>query len=465
MTSPPDLVCVSPIDGREYARRPCATPEETASALAAARAAQREWSRAPLPARCEALLRFLEAMRGLNGEIAPELAWQMGRPVRYGGEFRSFEERLRAIVGQAESALEPQAVARADGIDRRVAREPVGLVLVIAPWNYPYLTAINTIAPALLAGNAVILKHAAQTILVGERFAQAFREAGLPDGLFAHLPMSHEQVAVLLAERAFDHVSFTGSVEGGRAVERAAAGTFASLTLELGGKDPAYVRADADLRAAVETLVDGAFFNSGQCCCGIERIYVQREAYGPFVEAFAALTRTYVLGDPLDPETTLGPVANLRQAALVRGHVAEALAKGARPLIAAGEFAADAPGTAYVMPQVLVGVDHDMALMTEETFGPVVGIMPVEGDDEAVALMNRSRYGLTASIWTGDADAAARLGSAVETGTVFMNRCDYVDPFLPWSGVKDTGRGASLGAYGFAAVTRPKAYHLRRTPA
>lgn len=464
MSSSPQLVCVSPVDGREYARRPCARPGEAALALAAARAAQRAWVRTSLHERRDALMRFLEAMRALNDDIVPELAWQMGRPVRYGGEFRSFEERLRAILEQAEEALASHVVARPDGIERLVAREPVGLVLVIAPWNYPYLTAINTIAPALLAGNAVVLKHAAQTILVGERFAEAFRKAGLPEGLFTHLPLSHAQVAGLLAERAFDHVAFTGSVEGGRAVERAAAGTFASLTLELGGKDPAYVREDADLAAAVETLVDGAMFNSGQCCCGIERIYVQREVYVPFVEAFADLAGRYVLGDPLDPATTLGPMASLRQADLVRAHVADALGRGAKALIAAGGFAADAPGTAYVMPQVLTEVTHDMAVMTEETFGPVVGIVPVDGDDEAVARMNDARYGLTASIWTADPAVARRLGARVETGTVFMNRCDHVDPFLPWSGVKDTGRGASLGAHGFSAVTRPKAYHLR-TPA
>ncbi len=429
--------------------------------LAAARAAQRDWARTPLAARIEVMLSFLEAMRGLNDEIVPELAWQMGRPVRYGGEFRSFEERLQAILDQAQAALGPADVEWPDGIERRVVREPVGLVLVIAPWNYPYLTALNTIAPALLAGNAVILKHAAQTILAGERFAEAFRKAGLPSGLFAHLPMSHEAVAGLLADRAFDHVAFTGSVEGGRSVERAAAGTFASLTLELGGKDPAYVRSDADLMAAVETLVDGAFYNSGQCCCGIERIYVDRRIYQPFVDAFAELARGYVLGDPLDPATTLGPVANLRQAELVRGQVADAVGRGATALLERAAFPADDETSAYVRPQVLIGVDHAMAVMTEETFGPVAGIMPVEDDDQAVELMNSSRYGLTASIWTADAQAARNLGAAVETGTVFLNRCDYVDPRLPWSGVKDTGRGASLGAYGFAAVTRPKAFHLR----
>src|SRR5687768_10623309 len=306
-----DLICISPVDGREYARRTLATDSEIEGALAEARRAQREWARTPLDERCATMLRSLAAMEALNPDIVPEIAWQMGRPVRYGGELRSLAERILAMVDLAPSALEPFVA----GAGRSVIRAPAGLVLVIAPWNYPFLTAANTIVPALLAGNAVILKHAAQTPLAGERFAEALRIAGLPEGLFANLFLSHEQTARLLRSGAVDHATFTGSVEGGRAVERAAAGSFTSLTLELGGKDPAYVREDSDLAVAVEGLVDGSFYNSGQSCCGVERIYVHEAVWQPFLDGFAEAASRYRLSDPLDPETSLGPMASARCAA------------------------------------------------------------------------------------------------------------------------------------------------------
>jgi acyl-CoA reductase-like NAD-dependent aldehyde dehydrogenase len=332
---------------------------------------------------------------------------------------------------------------------------------VIAPWNYPYLTAVNSIIPALMAGNAVILKHATQTLLVGERFEQAFREAGLPPGLFRNLLLDHDQAARVIGSGRVHQVNFTGSVEGGRAMERAASGHFLGLGLELGGKDPAYVRADADLAFTVENLVDGSFFNSGQSCCGVERIYVARKLYSEFVERFAELTRTYVLGDPLDPATTLGPMVKASSADFVRAQIAEAIGHGARALIDASTFSADAIGTPYLAPQVLIDVDHSMSVMREESFGPVVGIMAVENDEQALQLMNDSAYGLTASLWTRDLEAAEDLGDAIATGTVYMNRCDYLDPALAWTGVKHTGRGATLSRVGYETLTRPKSFHLR----
>ncbi|MBA2390738.1 MAG: aldehyde dehydrogenase family protein, partial [Geodermatophilaceae bacterium] len=325
----------------------------------------------------------------------------------------------------------------------------------------PFLTAANTIIPALVAGNAVLLKHASQTLLAGERFEQALAMAGLPEGLFANLFLSHDQTARLLSSGAVDHATFTGSVEGGRAIERAAAGSFTTLTLELGGKDPAYVRADAELEATVESLVDGAFYNSGQSCCGIERIYVHEDVWQPFLDRFVDGVRRYRLGNPLDPETSLGPLSSARSADQVRSQVADAVASGAETHIERQLFPQDKSGTAYLMPQVLTGVDHDMAVMREESFGPVVGLMPVREDSEAVRLMNDSLYGLTASIWTCDLEAAERIGAGVEAGTVFANRCDYLDAALAWAGVKDSGRGASLGRYGYESVTRPKSFHLR----
>ena len=455
------LVCRSPIDGKVLVERETMTRSRIAKATTVARTAQAEWSRTQITERAAAMLRFLDAMRDMNGDVTRELALQMGRPVRYGGEFRSLEERVLHMTSIAETALAPVQTVPKTGFTRTIRREPLGVVLTIAPWNYPYLTAVNTIVPALMAGNAVLLKAASQTILTGDRFQAAMDKAGLPQGLFQTLVMGHEDTAHLIASGAINHVAFTGSVEAGRTIERAAAGTFTSVGLELGGKDPAYVRADAKLDHAVENLVDGAFFNSGQSCCGIERIYVAASLYDRFVEGFVALTKAYILDDPLDEKTTLGPMAAQRFADVVRAQTAEAIARGAKGHIDGKAFRRHTTDTAWLAPQVLTGVDHTMRVMTEESFGPVVGIMKVADDAEAIRLMNDSRYGLSASIWTSDIDAAERFGQRVETGTVFMNRCDYLDPSLAWTGVKDTGRGASLSPIGYHALTRPKSFHLR----
>lgn len=457
-----DITCISPIDGSEVARLKTATPAEIEATVAAARAAQAEWKRVPVAERAAILTRFVDAMLAMKDEIGPEITQSMGRPIRYAaGELNGFAERARHMIAIADAALAPVRPEAKAGFTRYIRRDPVGLVLVIAPWNYPYLTAVNTVVPALMAGNAVILKHAAQTILTGQRFQMAADAAGLPKGLFRTLVLGHEDTTKLIASGAIDHVAFTGSVEAGRAIEHAAAGTFASVGLELGGKDPAYVRADADLQQAIDTVVDGAFFNSGQCCCGIERVYVHRDVFDKFVEGAVALTSTYVLGNPLDEATTLGPMAQLRLAETVRRHNADALAKGARGHLDSRAFPADKAGTPYLAPQIFTGVDHRMLVMNEETFGPVIGIMPVADDAEAIRLMNDSRYGLTAALFTKDEAAAERIGLELETGTVFMNRCDYLDPGLAWTGVKETGRGASLSSLGYESLTRPKSFHLK----
>ncbi|HZH52022.1 MAG TPA: aldehyde dehydrogenase family protein [Microvirga sp.] len=457
-----DIVCISPIDGRELVRRPVMSESAIDAAVKAAREAQREWRHVPLAERAAKVTAFLDALLAMNQEAVPELAQMMGRPVRYGGEFRGVEERARYMIRIAEESLKPiPADDEKPGFRRMIKREPVGLVLVIAPWNYPYLTAINTIVPALMAGNAVLLKHATQTLLAGERFQMAMDRVGMPKGLFQNLHLSHDQTARILGAGLVDHCNFTGSVSGGRAIERAAAGSFTSLGLELGGKDPAYVREDANIDHAIENLVDGAFFNSGQCCCGIERIYVHEKHYERFVEGAVDLVNKYVLGNPLEEATTLGPMAHKRFADLVRRQNAEAVAQGATAHIDPKAFPADVGATAYLAPQVLTNVDHSMSVMRDESFGPTVGIMKVKGDEEAIRLMNDSPYGLSAAIWTSDIDAAEVIGEKLETGTVFMNRCDYLDPALAWTGVKDTGRGASLSHLAYESLTRPKSYHLR----
>jgi acyl-CoA reductase-like NAD-dependent aldehyde dehydrogenase len=454
--------CVSPVDGRVYVERVPASEAHVAGALKAARAAQVEWRRLSVDERAGYCNAAVEAMLAFAHEIPAELAWQMGRPVRYGaGELRGFAERARYMIAIAADALAPLDPGPKDGFKRWIARDPLGLVLTVAPWNYPYLTAVNSVVPALMAGNAVLLKHAAQTLLVGERFQRAFDAAGLPAGLLQNLVLTHEQTAALIASRAVNQVCFTGSVAGGQAIERAAAGTFLGVGLELGGKDPAYVRADADLAQAIDTVVDGAFFNSGQSCCGIERVYVDAKVYDAFVEGAVALTRQYVLGDPLDEATTLGPMVKASAAEFVRGQIAQAERAGGRCLIDPKGFARDAAGTPYMAPQIVVDVTHEMSLMTEESFGPVVGIMKVENDAEAVRLMNDSPYGLTAALFTRDVEAAEAIGREIETGTVFLNRCDYLDPALAWTGVKDTGRGVTLSRVGYETLTRPKSFHFR----
>jgi acyl-CoA reductase-like NAD-dependent aldehyde dehydrogenase len=456
------LACVSPVDGRVFVERPLADAAEIDTALGAAATAQLAWKQTRLAERQALLSKAIDAFVAHGPEIASELTWMMGRPIAYTpGEVRGFEERARTMIALASDALAPLDPGPKEGFKRYVAHEPLGVIAVIAPWNYPYLTAVNAVVPALVAGNAVILKHSHQTPLCAERFAQAFEAAGLPKGVFRHLHLSHADTAALIADRRVDGVCFTGSVEGGRAVQRALAGKFAAAGLELGGKDPAYVRADANLAHAVENLVDGAMFNSGQSCCGIERIYVHESLYSEFVAGAFELTRKYALGDPTKPETTLGPMVRASAAAFVRGQIDEAVRQGASALLDPAHFPADAPGTPYLAPQILVNVDHSMRITTEETFGPAVGIMKVTSDEEAVRLMNDSAYGLTAAIWTEDLEAAERIGRQVDTGTVFMNRCDYLDPALAWTGVKDSGRGCTLSALGYQYLTRPKSFHLR----
>ena len=456
------LRAVSPIDGEVFCERPLADAAAVGTTFDRAEAAFPVWRSVPLDERRLAMERFLEALRSEEERFVDELALQIGRPIRFGaGELAGVEERTRAMCALAEQGLADLEVPEKPGFRRFVRRFPVGPVLVMAPWNYPWLTAVNAIVPALLAGNPVILKHSSQTPLVAEQFQRAFDAAGLPEGAFQHLHAGHEMTARMLGSGRVRAGVFTGSVEGGAAVEKAAAGQFIALGLELGGKDPAWVRADADLEATVPALLDGVFFNSGQSCCGIERIYVHGDRMDEFVERAVAFTEAYVLGDPREQDTTLGPMLRPSAGDFVREQITEAEAAGARTLVDSARFPRAAEGGVWTAPQLLVDVDHDMALMQEENFGPVAGIMACASDEEALARMNDSRYGLTASIWTQDIGLAERLGESIDTGTVFMNRADYLDPYLVWTGTKDTGRGVSLSALGFDTFTRPRSFHLR----
>ncbi|MEH6357857.1 MAG: aldehyde dehydrogenase family protein [Pseudomonadales bacterium] len=453
---------VSPVDGSIYVERPYATHDSIDDALAKAVKAQADWKRLSLANREAICRRAVQSFATKSEEIATELCWQMGRPIRYGaGEVGGFEERAYYMIEVAAEALARIEVADKPGFKRYIQREPLGVVFVVAPWNYPFLTAVNTVMPAILAGNTVLLKHSAQTPLCAERIVEAFQSAGVPEGVIQYLHLTHADTERVIQSPSVDYVAFTGSVEGGKVVEHAAAGRFIGVGLELGGKDPAYVRADADIDHAVETTMDGAFFNSGQSCCGVERIYIHESVHDEFVAKAVELVKQFQLGRPDDPATTLGPLVRTSAADFVRGQVKDALAKGAVANIDSADFPMSQEGTAYLAPQLLTEVDHSMRVMTEESFGPVVGVQKVASDEQAIALMNDSEFGLTASIFTADIDTGIALGEQVNTGTFFVNRCDYLDPALAWTGVKNSGRGCTLSKLGYESLTRPKSFHIK----
>ena len=456
---------ISPVDGSIVFERSLDGVEQVERVLAAANEAFEAWRNVDLSERCTMVRRFVELAVHDADAVSQELTMQMGRPLRDGaGEIGGWLLRGRTMVDLAPEALADLELGEREGFTRFIRREPLGVVFVVAPWNYPWLTAVNALVPALIAGNTVVLKHSEQTPLVAERIGRAAKEAGLPDGVLQVLYLNHAGVADVIGDPRVAFVAFTGSVEGGHAIQRAASKRFIGASLELGGKDPAYVCSDADVARSAANLVEGAFYNAGQSCCGVERIYVHRDVYEPFLEAFVSVAHELQLGDPRVSSTTLGPVVRVRNAQAIQAQIDEAVAAGARPLLDPSHFKETQRGLPYMAPQALVDVDHSMRIMSEETFGPAVGIMQVQGDVEAVSLMNDSAYGLTASVWTDYLEHAARIGARVETGTWFMNRCDYLDPELAWVGVKDSGRGCSLSTLGYAQLTRPKSFHLRHTP-
>jgi acyl-CoA reductase-like NAD-dependent aldehyde dehydrogenase len=463
----------SPSDGTLIAERALANDLDISDCLANAFDAQKKWQATSISKRAEYCSAAIAWFMSNKIELATEISQLMGRPIQYAeGEIAGLKERADYMISIAETALADIEIKAEDRQYKRIIRPTaLGTAFIIAPWNFPYLTAINSIIPALMAGNCVILKHASQTLLCAERFIQAFTAAGLPAGIFQYLHLSHAQTLATIREQDIHYVSFTGSVSAGKIIEANLAGYFKPLALELGGKDAAYVRKDADLKTTAESLVEGSFFNSGQSCCGIERIYVDAALFDDFVAEFVVQTKQLILGHALDSKTNLGPMINAKAITHAQAQIDQAIELGAQVHISDDDFPllnftkneqAELAQGHYMMPQVLTQVSHDMEIMREESFAPVIGIMSVENDTQAIEHINDSAYGLSASIWTQDEEAGLRLCDDINTGTIFINRCDYLDPSLPWSGIKDSGRGCSLSYLGYQQLTRPKSIHIKR---
>jgi acyl-CoA reductase-like NAD-dependent aldehyde dehydrogenase len=433
--------------------------------VAAGRRAFSQWSRMELGQRVEWLRTGLQYFEAERSAIAKDLTAQMGKPIQQSeNELKGFFERANYMLDIAETTLAPDLLPKS-GFERRIEHVPLGLVFIIAPWNYPLLTAVNGVLSALVSGNAVLLKHSSLTPAAAEHFARAFGRLGPIEDLLQAIVADHADVERVIRECDIDHVVFTGSVEGGYAMQAAVTARrglgnhFIDSALELGGKDGAYVAEDADVKAAAEGLVDGAMYNAGQSCCGIERVYVHKSLFDEFMDRAEDLVAAYALGNPMEHKTTLGPLASAKSAQGLLAQVDAAKARGAK-VVSGGRIKLIGKGT-FFEPTLMTGVDHKMDVMMLENFGPILPVMAVSGDEEAVRLVNDSPYGLTSAIYTRDVERANRFAREADTGTVFMNRCDFLDPALPWTGVRDSGRGTTLSKYGFYGMTRRKAIHFR----
>ncbi|MCJ1409279.1 hypothetical protein MMC19_003358 [Ptychographa xylographoides] len=461
------LITISPSTNKPILYRNALSPTEIALLPHKAESAFESYRRTSLKQRQQIVEKALELLDKKQDELAKELAEQMGRPISYGAkEVTTAVKRGKYLLKISEDALKDTDGEPEHGFKRYIRKVPVGPVLILFAWNYPYLILVNSMIPALLAGNSIILKPSPQTPTIVEQIHNIFIDAGLPENViqFFHCG-SQQHLESIVGSPQIKLICFTGSVAGGLSVQRAASSRIVHVGLELGGKDPAYVRRDVDVKWAAEEIVDGAIFNSGQSCCSIERVYVDEEIHDDFVIAVQSVLKGYKLGDPMDPNTNIGPVISKRSCIFIQSHIKDAIEKGAVDMTPENQSFSSPPQDGnYIKPTLLTGVTHDMDIMNEETFGPVIPVMKVGNDEEAIRLMNDSEFGLTASIWTKDIVRGEQLAESVEAGTVFVNRADFPSPDLAWTGWKNSGKGVSLSKFGFEQFVKLKSFHIKDYP-
>jgi acyl-CoA reductase-like NAD-dependent aldehyde dehydrogenase len=446
-------------------KRVCSLPWDSGAKLQqkvkSAQESYQTWRKVPLKQRILLVKRGLSYFRKNSEEIAREITMQMGKPIREARrEVATFFERAEYMLSIRPEMLKTSLLPEKVGFHRRIEQTPLGVIFNIAAWNYPLLIPVNVIVPALLSGNTVLLKHSPKTPLCGQRFEEAFGTQTTPGNLVTNLILTNTEASRLIRDPRIGYVAFTGSVPTGRIVYRQAAARLLDVGLELGGKDAAYVASDADLHFSVENLIDGACYNAGQSCCAVERIYVHQKHYFEFLRQAKRLLEQYKMGDPFSEETTLGPLVSRSDLTKLENQVADALKRGAQ-LLLGGKRCENKTRGNFFLPTLLADVPNDAMVMQEESFGPIVPVKMVKNDEEALAAMEESRYGLTASIFTKSQARAERFARDLSVGTIYQNRCDYLDPALPWTGAKESGVGSTLSRYGFYHLTRRKSIHFR----
>jgi len=461
------ITTISPTTNKPIVVRNGISSVELESLPTVATEAFEKFKKTTLAERKGIIKKALKLLSDNQDVLAIELTAQIGRPIAYTAkEITTACKRGEYLLKISDDVLKDTDGEAEKGFKRFIRKVPVGPVLVLFAWNYPYLILVNSLIPALLAGNSVILKPSPQTPTIVEHISEIFLEAGLPQNVIQYFHSGSPLIIeAIVRDPRVALICFTGSVAGGLAVQRAAADRLVNVGLELGGKDPAYVRPDVDVAWAAEEIVDGAIFNSGQSCCSLERIYVHEEIHDVFIAKIQGVLKNYKLGDPFDKETHIGPVVSKRSKATIEAHIKDALEKGAKDATPPNSsFESPPPDGNFLKPTLLVNVDHSMTVMTEETFGPVIPVMKVKSDAEAIQFMNDSEFGLTASIWTKDTDKGADIAENVDAGTVFVNRCDFPSPDLAWTGWKNSGKGVTLSKFGFEQFVKLKSFHIKNYP-